>query len=250
MYNFVVSFEHLRVYLLQEMLTKNNNEMLNWSKIATLIIYGNAPPSLAEMHRSHTATKFKITFVDYHYHILDQLYRPDETPTETDTPMWARAEMNSIVYSLYSALDSLANEINLAYGFGIGENKIHIFHSHLKFDSDCLRCNLDKQNDKLTSALNHELGQSWFLTFNKLRNQITHKNLPLIGMAISTGDPATPDNAIHLTIPEDPTETNVTRDTKRVEINRYCLDLRNNVVKVAENTFDLLEPPIKKTFGL
>ena len=82
MYNFVVSFEHLRVYLLQEMLTKNNNEMLNWSKIATLIIYGNAPPSLAEMHRSHTATKFKITFVDYHYHILDQLYTDQMKPQQ------------------------------------------------------------------------------------------------------------------------------------------------------------------------
>jgi hypothetical protein len=92
--------EHLRVYLLQEMLAKNNNEMRNWSKMATLMIYGNAPPSLTEMHRSHTATKFKITFADYHYHILDQLYRPDETPTETDTPIWARAEMNSVVYSL------------------------------------------------------------------------------------------------------------------------------------------------------
>jgi hypothetical protein len=73
-----------------------------------------------------------------------------------------------------------------------------------------------------------------------LRNQITHKNLPVIGQEISNGDPEIPGNAIHLTIPEDPTEVNVTYHTKTVEINRYCLDLRNNVVKLAENTFGLL----------
>jgi hypothetical protein len=87
----------MRICLLEEMLTKNDNEMRNWLKIATLIRYGNAPPSLHEIHRIHTGTKFKITFADYHYHILNQLYRPDETPRQTDTPMWARAEMNSIV---------------------------------------------------------------------------------------------------------------------------------------------------------
>lgn len=240
----------MRVYLLEEMLTKNDKEMQNWSKIAILIKYGNAPPSLYEIHRSHTAAKFKITFADYHYYLLNQLYRPDETPRETDTQMWARAEMNSIVYNLYSALDSLASEINLAYNFGLKQNKIHIFHNHQEFESNCLRCSLDKQSDKLTSYLNQELGQPWFIMFNKLRNQITHKNLPVFGQAISTGDPEVPDDSIHLTIPEDPTEVNVTYHTKTVEISRYCFDLRNNVVKTTENTFGLLEAPIKNTFGL
>jgi hypothetical protein len=238
----------MKVTLLEAMYTKNETAMQNWSKIASIIHYGNPPPPLHEIHRSHTATKFKITFADYHYHILDQLYRPNETPRTTDTTMWARAEMNSIVYNLYSALDSLANEINLAYNFGISENKIHIFHNHQKFESDCVRCNLDKQNDKLTSTLNQELSQNWFLLFNKLRNQITHKNLPVIGQSISIGDPQVPDNAIHLTIFEDPTEVTPTSKTKLVEINQFCMDLRNNVVRIAEKVFDLLETPIKNTF--
>lgn len=240
----------MKVYLLEDMHNKNEKEMRNWSKIAQIIQYGNAPPPLYEIHRSHTATIFKITFADYHYHILDQLYRPNETPRRTDTIMWARAEMNSIVYNLYSALDSLANEINLAYNFGIRENKIHIFHNHQKFKSDCVRCSLDKENDKLTFTLNQELSQNWFLLFNKLRNQITHKHLPVIGQSISNGDPEVPYNAIHLTIPEDPTDMNPSIQTKMVEINVYCMDLRNNVLRAAEKIFDLLETPIKKTFNL
>jgi hypothetical protein len=241
----------MRVCLLEDMHTKNEKEMQNWSKIATLIHYGNPPTSLHDINRSHTATKFKITFADYHYHILDQLYRPNKTPALGDTLMWARAEMNSIVYSLYSALDSLANEINLAYNFGISENRIHISHNHKKkFESDCVRCNLDEQNDRLTSFLNQELSQKWFSIFNKLRNQITHKNLPKFGQTISSGDPEVPDEATTLMIPEDPTEVNITIRTKTVEINQYCLDLRNNVVRLTEKTFDLLEVPIKSTFNL
>jgi hypothetical protein len=240
----------MRVGLLEDMQTKNDKEMPNWSKIAILIQYGSSPPHLFEIHRSHNAIKSKITIADYHYHILDQLYRPNTTPRETDTPMWARAEMNSIVYNLYSALDSLANEINLAYNFGIGENKIHIFHNHQKTESNCVRCSLDKQNDTLSSTVNYELGQNWFLLFNKLRNQITHKNLPVFGQGISTGDPKIPDNAIHLTIPEDPTEMHPTFKTKLVEINQYCLDLRNNVMSVAEKILSLLYVPIKKTFNI
>jgi hypothetical protein len=82
----------MRVCLLEDMLTRNEKEMPNWSKIATLIQYGNAPPSLYGIHRSHTATKFKITFAGYHYYLLNQLYRPNETPRENDTQMWARAD--------------------------------------------------------------------------------------------------------------------------------------------------------------
>jgi hypothetical protein len=196
---------------------KNEKEMRQWSKIAKFIKLGNPPPSLREIHRSHTATRSKITFADYHYLILDQFYRPNETPRHEDTLLWAGAEMNSIVYNLYSALDSLANEINLAYNFGIGENKIHIFHNHSKFMSDCVRCSLDKENDKLAATLNQELSQNWFLLFNKLRNQLTHKSLPVFGQSISEGDPDVPDDAIHLAIPEDPTDMNPTIRTKMVE---------------------------------
>jgi hypothetical protein len=238
----------MRVYLLKDMVTKNESEMRNWSKIASIINYGNSPHKLYVVSRSHTAIIFKITFADYHYFILDQLYRPDETPRNEDTKMRARAEMNSIVYSLYSALDSLANEINLAYNFGIGENKIQITHNHPKSKypkskSDCVRCSLDNKNDKLKSTLNQELSQNWFVLFNKLRNQITHKNLPVIHQSYSN-------DAMHIAIPEDPTEMNPNIHTKLVEINVFCMDLRNYVLRATERVLDLLEIPIKNTFNL
>ena len=97
--------------------------------------------------------------------------------------------------------------------------------------SDCVRCSLDKENDKLTATLNQELSQNWFLLFNKLRNQLTYKSLPVFGQSISEGDPDMPDDAIHLAIPEDPTDMNPTIRTKMVEINVYCM------VEISVTTF-------------
>jgi hypothetical protein len=50
------------------------------------------------------------------------------TGGEADTQNWARAEMHSILFNLYSALDSLGYEINLAYQFGMDSGDIHIYH--------------------------------------------------------------------------------------------------------------------------
>lgn len=62
---------------------------------------------------------------------------------EEDTRNWARAEMHSIIFNLYSALDSVGYEINLVYKFGIAPGKIHIHHQHQTTMKNCLRCEID-----------------------------------------------------------------------------------------------------------
>jgi hypothetical protein len=121
----------------------NRNSMPNWSSIQRLIPTGNLTPAQLEFAQAHESTFYKIRFVDYHLAILQQIYRPYMTDAEEDTKNWARAEMHSIIFNLYSALDSLGYEINLAYKFGLAAKDITIQHKRDK--STCLRCKIDKK---------------------------------------------------------------------------------------------------------
>jgi hypothetical protein len=67
------------------------------------------PKALLSLVQGHESTYSKIKFAQYHYHILDQLYRPKRTLRKKDTQHWVRAEMHSIIINLYSALDSLVS---------------------------------------------------------------------------------------------------------------------------------------------
>lgn len=70
---------------------------------------------MSELSQTRGSTYEKIIMADYHYHILDQLYRPGETDMQTDRKWWATAEIDCTITNLSSALDSLTHKINLAY---------------------------------------------------------------------------------------------------------------------------------------
>jgi hypothetical protein len=226
---------------------KLKSEMPNWASVQSLFP-PTLPANLMEIAPTHTGTYYKIAFADYHYYILDQLYRPNQTDRETDTDSWARAEMHCIVNNLYSALDSLGQEINLAYQFGISSGEIHIHHRHNPPRNDCVRCRLDQANDSLTSLVNQTLSRSWFDVLRRLYNQIKHRNLPIINVTVRAGGP----NTTQILIPNDPSITNPQWNdySDKLEINKYCLDRRNDIVKFLEESFTLLKPTIKTTFGL
>lgn len=235
------------ITLLSNMRQNNDNDFPNWSKIQKLIPSSIPNADLLDYAQSHESTKSKVTFADYHYHILNQLYIPHITTRESDTVDWVRAEFHSVIMNLYSALDSLAYEINLAYGFGLKVNQIHIHHSHTQHNSDCFRCNLDKQSDTLTLLINTELNNQWFHTFNKLRNQIIHKNLPVIQTIMATESSTT-----KLKIPDDPTNTNPQNNdySKNLEINQFCKDLRRNVVDLIEQVYPFIESKVRTQYHL
>lgn len=223
----------------------NISDFSNWSKIQTLISSTIPDTNLLDFAQSHESTKTKIIFADYHYYILNQFYRPSVTKRETDTDSWVRAEFHSLVINLYSALDSLAYEINLAYNFGLKPNQINIYHTHTSFQQNCIRCNIDNQNDALTALINIEFAKTWFQIFNKLRNQIVHKNLPVI--TIGLGGLAT-----KITIPNDPSNTNPQYGdySQGLEINQYSQTIRKNVVNIIEQTYPLIESRIKNRYNL
>jgi hypothetical protein len=112
--------------------------------------------------RARWSTFYKIRYVDYHLAILDQIYHPLTSHSERDVQNWPRAETHSIIFNLYSALDSLGYEINLAYKFRIKPSNIHIYHQHNSWTKDCLRCEFHKQNDNVTSSIRCWLGLGWF----------------------------------------------------------------------------------------
>jgi hypothetical protein len=128
--------------LMHNMQQENNPKMPNWSKIKALIPRNNLRPDMLEFSQTHGSTNGKIAMTNYHYHILDQLYRPSQTYSEADTKWWARAEMHCIITNLYSALDSLTHEINLAYNLGLQPDEVNIHHNHPNPRGDCLRCRL------------------------------------------------------------------------------------------------------------
>lgn len=213
--------------------------MPNWSGIEKLIPTSNLTPAQLEFAQAHTSTFYKIRFADYHLAILEQIYHPNMTNSKDDTKNWARVEMHSIILNLYSALDSLGYEINLAYQFGIDSGKIHIQHTRDK--KTCLRCRIDNQNDSLTTYLNNTLGQQWFLRFNKLRNQIAHKHLPVMDINIAVGN----GGSFKLRIPNDPSNSNPIHAngdySDNLELKQYCVDTRAEVLRTVEDTYPLIE---------
>jgi hypothetical protein len=237
----------MSVNLLAGIDNRNNNNLPNWSRIQRLIPTSNLTEPQLKVAQAHESTFFKIRFSDYHISILEQIYRPDMTDSKEDTKNWARAEMHSIVFNLYSALDSLGYEINLAYQFGIDPSKIHIYHNPKKPVKNCLRCKIDKQKDSVTSSLNNSLNQHWFEIFHKLRNQITHKDLPVLQISKSVGGNAGGDT-FKLKIPNDPTNSNP-RDDKgdysdNLELKQYCVNTRTDVLKTIEGVYPLIEHKI------
>ena len=164
--------------------------------------------------------------------------------SEQDTKNWARAEMHSIIFDLYSALDSLGYEINLAYQFGIDPTKIHTHHRHNKPEKNCLRCEVNNRNDNVTYYLNNFLDLPWFERFNKLRNQITHKHLPVFDIIISVGNGST----FTLRIPNDPTNSNPIHAngdfSDNLELRQYCEHTRIEVLNTVEDIYSLIQQRI------
>jgi hypothetical protein len=231
----------MNVNLMQNMYQKNDPKMPNWSKIEALIPPIHLRPDMLGFSQTHESIKGKIAMADYHYHILDQLYRPSQTDMQTDRKWWARGEMHCIITNLYSALDSLAHEINLAYNIGLQLNEVDIPRVRSRFS----------QGDPVASCLNQELSQPWFATFENLRHQITHRNVPIIQFTITVGDPT-----IRMMIPDDPTKNNPQNDpppgdfSKKLEINQYCFNRRNDVLNLTEKIYPILKPMIRQRYGI
>lgn len=226
----------MNVRLLENMHTVNDDEMPNWVSLSKIIEQKN--PLNLELSQTHNSVKAKIAFADYHYHILNQFYVPHATLRQTDTNQWVLAEIHSVITSLYSALDSLMYEVNLAYNFWLNISQINIHHQHTKASNDCIRCRIDNVNDNLTTYLNHELSQDWFNIFRKLRNQITHKNIPILNIAVN--------DTTHIMIPNDPTNTNPQYSdySKGLEINTLCQEYRNNIIPIIEKTYKIIHDRI------
>jgi hypothetical protein len=130
-----ISLRSLILFLLRNI--SNRNSMPNWLEIQKLIPTDNLTEAQLKFSQAHWSTFYKIRYVDYHLAILDQIYHPLMSHSEGDIQNWARAEMHSISFNLYSALDSLGYEINLTYKFRIKPSNIHIHHEHKAWTKDC-----------------------------------------------------------------------------------------------------------------
>ena len=131
-------------------------------------------------------------------------------------------------------------EIDLAYDLGITVDKVHAYHYHPIPNRGCVRCRIT--GSEIGRFLDAELSNSWFGTFRELRNQIVHRNLPVISVDINLNRSST-----EILLPDNPTNTNpqAMDYSQRLEVNRYCLDRRGDVVHLVESAYSLIGPPIR-----
>jgi hypothetical protein len=230
----------MKVKLKEDMFQSDDPLFPNWSRIYKLILIpSRTPKALLSFVQSHESTYSKIKFAQYHYHILDQLYQPKITQRERDTQHWVRAEMHSIIINLYSALDSLAQQINCIYHMGFSPSEINFNHFRYQIPQGPIKSHLDK-----------ELKPDWFDTFNKFRNLMVHKNLPVLLLVprSSTTTIIMPDDPLK----HDPQSPPTGNDdySMRLEANQYCKDRLNDITRIIEGAYPLLENDIKINYGL
>jgi hypothetical protein len=104
---------------------------------------------------------------------------------------------------------------------------------------------IDNENDALTSYLRDSLDQqSWFNHFSKLRNQMAHRNLTIFQI-ISGG------NTVKIKIPDDPNTTDeMPAYSKNLDLREYCQKTTENVRKVIEDVYHLIEKRLRDTYGI
>jgi hypothetical protein len=205
------------VTLYVTMAVPNDPDLPNWWAIHSLIPSNTTGrKDLTEFSRANSTTHKKFKFAVYHLTIFRQIYgnRGDNHgsgrfPNFQD---YVKAEAHSIIFNLFSALDSMSNEINLVYGFQLKHNDIRINKPALKYM-------LNYENDALTSYLNNSLyRQEWFSYFNKLRNQLTHRDLFISNITWAQGS-----NALPITLPDDPqTIKDAPAYLKGKDLGEYC----------------------------
>jgi hypothetical protein len=137
--------------------------------------------------------------------------------------------MHSIIINLYSALDSLAQQINCIYHMGFSPSEINFKH---------FRCQIPR--GPIRNHLDNELQADWFDTFNMLRNLMVHKNLPVLLLVpgSSTTTIIIPDDPLN-NDPQSPPKGN--DYSKRLEANQYCKERLNDIMRIIEGAYPLLE---------
>jgi hypothetical protein len=118
----------------------NDPELPKWSFIQSLIPQSTTgKPDLHKFSQAHETTYRKFKFAIYHLNILRQVYGPNATvnlgrgTSSASQQHWAIAEAHSIVFNLYSALDSVSDEINRAYEFKLNPNEVGVQSIRLQY---------------------------------------------------------------------------------------------------------------------
>jgi hypothetical protein len=224
----------------------------HWSNIKNLIPTASPTDPQFDLAQAHDSTFYKIRFADYHLFILQQLYDPNTAEREGEIQHWVRAELHSIVYNLYSALDSLGYEINLAYGFGLPAHRIHFDHDHNpnQTRNNCLKCELRKIDDELHSYLDNSSREAWFDYFRRLRNQVTHRHFPVWNLGITVGG-ENGGGTLRINLPDNPENMKPGAGDylQNLELRQYCQDTRENVRVVVEEVYRLITPRIKQRYS-
>jgi hypothetical protein len=236
----------MSVNLYTDMYVPNDPDLPNWSDIQSLMPSSfMGRPDLLTFSQAHTTTYKKFKFAVYHLTILQQLYgvnRYNFDPQITAPYDWALAEAHSIIFNLFSTLDAISYEINLACNFQLKASEAGI-------QSKCIEHMIHYQNDALTSYLETSLyNQDWFKYFIQLRNRMAHRNLTIFQQPMVVGGTG---NGLIIKIPDDPSTTaDMPSYSKNIDLAQYCDDTQRKVLGVIEYVYPLIKPRIKQRYGI
>jgi hypothetical protein len=197
---------------------------------------------------AHAETVHRVAMADYHNHIISQIYTPNQRAAQAQVTLWVEAEFLSAIFTLYSVLDILAQEIWCVYDFRLREEGVKMWHPTQHPAASprlwCLRCQLRAEDDDLSAYLDTELARDWYPYFHELRNQVTHRRLVQSNINLNL-----PSGEIMLEIPNNLAGRSFldsTRPREGKEIKAYLLETRENVVRVLGETYRLLLPKIQR----
>ena len=205
-----------------------------WTDVRTEFEKFTRTPTLQLFVNAHANTIRLVGDADYHYNNLNQIYVPSQYPASSHAISFSQVETESFIFTIYSALDSLTQEVNLAYGFGIDESKVYVFHKHTSPETNCVRCMLTAQSDSLSNYFDSALNSSWFDFLRRLRNRLTHRRLLSTNTNIGGA-------GFYIEMPTDPNAVNFSQSPRSgKEINQYCVDTRARVATTLDESYKRL----------
>jgi hypothetical protein len=220
----------MQVNLLETIDNEASIGIPGWQEMRAPLDMLERSQAMQDLVDAHATTVRRIASADFHLHILQQVYVPDRVQSGSRTILWAQAGAESVIFWLYTSLNSLAHELNLVYGFGIDEFRVDVTHpqSHSERpNTNCFRCRLIMQNHEVCRNLESELSSDWFKFLNSLRNRITHRQL--LSTNTNFGGPL----GLFIEISHDPEAKRFDEPARQgIEISRYCLETRHNVIRV------------------
>lgn len=218
------------------------------------IIRDHAPSQLflEEFQHFHLSVEQKLWSINYFHDQIAQL-KPEvlyqQQPTREGTlvldqhtdkegfRLYANLILDGFLMNAMAALDTLAHEIKVLYGFHPVPRKVYILTITEKLAREHPSCTLNRY-------LSSELAKPWFEPFATYRHCTTHESL--VGSNVRYDETLITGELrqAFITLPDDPRNRPFTYIRNR-ELKSYCIKIRRRVTDLVHHSYSLIIQDIR-----